>query len=787
MAPEVSKIVRRITFVLVALATIATEIAADEQRPLLRSIGIGSIGIAIAFVLNWLVPFPEDPKRKPPLWLTVLVLLAAGAPFLIEPFRRDWFNDGNPLELQMVYGLRNVALALVVFSGWLLCLRIAAITSLFLILFATASTNDTAMMVLLGLYTTCGALWLMLTYWTGLRSVFVPPEKEVNLEVQTQSNRWSWVGLGVLGLLLGLSLAVIVVGPQKTVYVLGEWLPTSGGTGDTDPFARSGIGDGPEEAAGDNAQAAGMVDTEKLIEDNRNALIDAVGDTYGPPHKPNKDQERMVAAGLADVIQFHGKLPENRRPSRDFDTGRKGPQAKKSPSESQNARGVFEVQGRTPIHVRLVVYEKYDVSKNRWLEGRRPTNRLLEEEGNDWMRLGHLREADWYSSVERHQLKVADLKSNIVPTPTTLTRFKIRRVDRADYYEWDFEGVLAIAGRGRTPSGVIVYTDSVTFDWQNLPESSLMTISPSKNPAHQLNHIPEEIRPQIEQIAQQWAGHLPQGPRQIEAIINQLRNGYEHNREISSPEDHPHPVLWFLNESRTGPDYLFASSATFLLRALGYQTRLCLGYYASPDSYDRKTGHTPVKANDLHFWTEVKSRDGHWLVVETTPGYEMLTPEIPLREKILNTLSQAGKWILEHSLAVIVLVLITMGIGFWRREIWDFILSQWWSWFPSRTWEKQVFRTLNLLEKRGRWTGHARPNQTTPPRWMRQLTPPPSESDSQDWNQLARMAEWACYAPQMASPWSIDEVHAVCRSVLSCCSLRYWRKIPPLSATGEWK
>ena len=45
-------------------------------------------------------------------------------------------------------------------------------------------------------------------------------------------------------------------------------MPTSGGTGDYDPFARYGVGDGPEETAGDNAQAAGMVETDKMIEDN---------------------------------------------------------------------------------------------------------------------------------------------------------------------------------------------------------------------------------------------------------------------------------------------------------------------------------------------------------------------------------------------------------------------------------------------------------------------------------------------------------------------------------------
>src|SRR5690242_12689576 len=102
-----------------------------------------------------------------------------------------------------------------------------------------------------------------------------------------------------------------------------------------------------------------MVETDRMIEDNKNSLIDAVSDLYGPPHKPPKDQERMVAGGRVDVIQNHGELPDNRRPSRDFDTSRQGPKADKKPS-SRDARGLFEVQGRTPLHVRLVAYESYD-------------------------------------------------------------------------------------------------------------------------------------------------------------------------------------------------------------------------------------------------------------------------------------------------------------------------------------------------------------------------------------------------------------------------------------------
>ena len=223
-------------------------------------------------------------------------------------------------------------------------------------LFSAAMTNHPAVLVLLGVYAVFGSAWLVLLYWTGLRAAFVSSERAVAVEVEPGRMKLPWVGLCLLVLAVGGGVALAVLGPKRATAALGELVPTSGGTGDTDPFARSGIGAGPEETAGDNAKAAGMVETDKAIEDNKHSLIDSVSDMYGPPHKPPKDQEKMVAAGQLDVIQIDGKLPENRRPSRDFDTSRKGPKSDKTP-DSRLARGVFEIEGRTPLHIRLVAYD----------------------------------------------------------------------------------------------------------------------------------------------------------------------------------------------------------------------------------------------------------------------------------------------------------------------------------------------------------------------------------------------------------------------------------------------
>lgn len=777
MAPEFTKLVRRTTFVLLALAAVAVEVAACEGRAVLQSVGLAAVWVAAAALVAGFVRSPAEPRRKPPWWVLLPLVALAAAPFAAEPLRRDWTGDGHPLEIQMVGGLRNLGLALAACGGWVLCQRLACVVSLFLMLFAATMTNHPAVMVVLGLYVAAGGVWLTLAYWAGLKSVFVAADKVVAVEVRAGRERLPWLGLSLLALALGGSAALLVVGPKRAALSLGEWLPTSGGSGDVDPYARHGLGDGPEETAGDNAQSAGMVETDKRIEDNKNSLIDAISDTYGPPHKPPKDQERMAAAGLADLIKFHGKLPDNRRPSRDFDTARKGPKADKRKLSSRAARGLFEVEGRTPLHVRVVAYDRYDASESRWREARRPSRGLIdpEAEGGEWMKPGLFREAEWYLSDERHRLKTADMDSNLVPTPALTARFRIKKVNTPDLYECDYEGVVALAGRTRTPPGVVVTTDCRTLDPRRLPETAFQT-TPPLPPS--LMEVPDALRTELSRLATEWAGGEPRGWSQIAVLLAKLRDDYALDRDAVAPEGHAAPVLWFLTESRRGPDYLFATAAALLLRSLGYPARVCLGHYVSPDAYDEESGHTPVTAADLHFWVELPLRDGHWMVVEPTPGYDVLAPRLPLLDRLLAALAALAAWAWRHAVELALLLAALAAGWFWRRELIDAAAVRTWSWFPGRTWREQVRGAVAVLERRGRWSGKARGGRQTVLSWLGAV-----QADDADLARLVRMAEWAAYAPD-APPWPDTEILAVCRRVLAAWTLKRWRHPHLTPATG---
>ena len=782
MVPEQTRLVYRTTFGLLLLAALAVEVAAHDGREVWHSLALAGAWIAVAAIVARLLPVPADPRRLPPSWVLGLLVVLALAPFVTEPLRREWTGDGYPLELQMVCALRNIGLGLAACAGWLFCLRLACVVSLFLMLFAAAMTNHPAVLVILGLYTACGSVWLLLVYWSGLQAVLVHSNRMVSLEVLPERQRLPWLGLSLLGLCLVAALALVIVGPKRTALALGEWLPTSGGTGQTDLFARYGIGDGPEETAGEDARAAGMVETDRMIEDNNNSLIDAISDMYGPPKKPPQDRERMVAAGRAEMIEFHGKLPDNRRPSRDFDTSRKGPKNPRK-ARSRSARAVFEVQGRTPLHIRTVAYETYDPSDHRWREARKPVNRFLEAQKGYWMKRSNFLDVDWYLCDEKHRLKVADLKSNLVPTPSLLTRFRINKVDSPDYYEWDYEGVLVLSGRKRTPPGVVVSTECRTLEPRRLPATAFgmaMTAGGIATPL--LREVPGSLHSAIAALAQEWAGSYPQGWPQIQAILDRLRNDYTLDEQAVAPDDHPIPVLWFLQESQRGPDYLFSTAAALLLRSLGYPARVCLGYYADPQAYDPETAHTPVRVTDLHFWPEVLLRDGHWLVIEPTPGYEVLGPNLPLAELIQNALMGLAGWAWRNAILLIVSLGVLLGMGWYRQELFDALAVQWWRWFPGPTWRDQVRRAAVVLERRARWAGKARPGSQTLPTWLTtgSLQRKPDES----LGQFSRMAEWAAYAPNLSPPWSEREVLPICRRVLADWKIHRWRAMPSKPSLG---
>jgi hypothetical protein len=770
MAPELPRLVRQFTFALLMLAGAATEVAAVDARSIVTSVGMAAIWIGLAAVAGWFVPAPSDGHRSPPLFVFFTLLALAVAPFVIEPLRRRLTGEGYPLELQMVFALRNLGLGLAAFAAWVLCLRLACIVSLFLMLFAVTMTDHPAGMVFLGLYSAVGSAWLMLVYWTGLRRFFVASDAAVALETQPGRERLPWLAMFVAVGLIGGVLALIAIGPKRTARVLAEWLPTSGGTAGYDPFARGGVNDGDDEVKGDNARSTGMTQTDTFLDSPLPSLYDVFNDLYGEPFKP-KEWERAIGLDAQTKVSENKKPPsDNLRPNREFPTTRKSPRQPRDSSD-RAARAIFEVQGRTPLHVRVTAFDAFDGLA--WQEAPLSGNTALLDKEPDscWMRVRERTPPAVFADMESHQLKITSPLGTLVPSPPHLSRFRVGKVNRADFFGWGQDRILRMAQR-KTPTGIVVETECRIADPRLLAATSFPV--GFVNERLRYAKLPPRINPEVAALAHRWSDDHPKGWPQITAVVQHLRSEYALDPMTRVPDDCVDPLGRFLLRSCRGPDYQFATAAAVLLRVLGHPTRLVSGFYVSPANYDPVTRHTPVVQEDLHFWTEVMLPSGDWLVIEPTPGYEVLQPSPSWADWMLAGLASAGAWLLHHFVVV-----GSSGLGlallWWKRlQLFDGLAAAVLRLFPGRSWQGRVRRVLWLLEFRGRWAGRPRPASQTRPSWLRAALPAALQQES-DVNLLTAMAEWSAYAHDLRPPWTSSKVQSVCRRTLDQWTLRRWR------------
>ncbi len=141
--------------------------------------------------------------------------------------------------------------------------------------------------------------------------------------------------------------------------MLGEWLPTSGGTGGYDPFARGGVNDGDDEVKGDNARSTGMVETDSVLDSPLPSLYDMFNDMYGEPFKPREAERAIALTGQTKVNESKKRPADNLRPNREFPTTRRSPRRPRDASH-RAARAILEIHGRTPLHIRVTAFDTFD-------------------------------------------------------------------------------------------------------------------------------------------------------------------------------------------------------------------------------------------------------------------------------------------------------------------------------------------------------------------------------------------------------------------------------------------
>ncbi|MDB5309292.1 MAG: transglutaminase-like enzyme predicted cysteine protease, partial [Gemmataceae bacterium] len=589
--------------------------------------------------------------------------------------------------------------------------------------------------------------------------------------------RVPWAPAGVAAVLAGLVAGGFALGPMTAFAALWELVPTSGGTGEYDPRARGGVNDGDEETAGNNPAATGMVDTDQLLESPLPSLYDAISDTYGKPHKP-REQERAQALSAVAKEQ-HGKTADSLRPSRTFPTSRQAPPNPRTPL-SRAARGLFEIEGPTPLHIRAAVFDAFD--GRIWVEAPPACPTPARREGKtNWMACPAPAAPDVFADEPvRHGVKVAKLgrgdkagadgasatlDGTLIPAAPHLVRFKLGMIDQETFFSCGADGILRMALR-KLPGGVALETESRVQDPRKLAAHPYFVGMAEDAP-------PTPQGDRIAALAREWAGHLPRGWDQIQAVVDRLRTGYELGAG-GAPPDHPDAAAFFLFEGRRGPDYLFATSTAVLLRHLGYRTRLVAGFYAAPEMYDPETKHTPVGKEHVHVWPEVLVGGDTWVVVEPTPGYAVLTPPKPWFERAVAGLVAAGRWAADRPVLSGLVGLTVLAVVWWRRVWVDGLAVLSWRLRAGREWRNWVRGAAQLVERRARWAGRARPEGETPARYFSNGVVPADAPDRDALVRLAELTGWAAYAPDGLAPAEEKDVWAACdRAVRSWTYRRF--------------
>lgn len=755
---------------LVMLAHIATEIVVGEEAADRWPIVVKALVVLLgsAWGLSWMLR-----RQVQVSGLTmVLSILAMAGPLLLEPLWRIGTSAGHPLEVQLLIGFRNLSLVLLFWSESRRVERLTVLSSLFALLFCVTTSPDISLVLVSAVYLPVGVCWLCTVYWSALKTERVVGDQA--------SAPWMLLS-GLAGLLLVSVFLVSLPSEIRTRMVEGI-MPSSGGTGRADEFARSGVGDGDALVPGtERAMSFAPIEDAPFIEGQEPSLYDVFQDSYGKP-KPPKTTDRAISLPPELFTANHHRMAEARKSGKSFSMERQpGKRKGHRHVRDTDSSAILHLVGRVPVHLRVETYDLFDGYE--WFpeeqkEGRKRELSVVQLGEKPWIRWAMPTTLKSLAPLEPHALRVMNVDTNRILAPVNLAGVHIDLCDRTDLFRWAQPDVLAM-DRKKLPGMTVIHVQSRPVDewklrrdenamfgglpvWLQIPEGPGM----------------EEIR----RLAQEWTVGIENRWQKVEAIRDRLRQEYLHDEEVTVPDDCENPVLWFLTESRRGPDYLFAGSAVLLCRSLGISSRAVSGFYAHPAHYDPLARQTSVYPEETHWWAEVNLGGMYWVTLETTPGYETLAPRRELLTWLWLGISESARWLLRHWLGTLVVCFLAGWAWLARRRIQARLLT--WGWRFRHEWCRTLGKknqtaeevgpllldSLRVLDRKLNLAGSPRPQAMSFSRYFRSH-PWPAEQAGLSEAELRNLSRWCDWATYSARPFPLKEaspedVRRLCRSLI---------------------
>ncbi len=681
----------------------------------------------------------------------ILFLVSFGAlPFLTDIVLRRLVPHGNPLEIQVTMVIRNMMFGLVVVPGNTTG-RLATFISLFLAIFSALVSTSTTTNVLFAVYALLGLWWLMGDYWQRISSHF-PDESTTEIPYSAR--------VGAIGLVfLCLAGGAFAFQSSAVTSAIAGIMPSSGGTGGSDPFARGGVGDGEQMVgATEDANSFGPIESELFLESQQPTLYDMFIENYFDEVKKRKSRSRAIPLSSKEKQkQNHNRFAQNKKSSREFSAIRRESAQRKRDKKIKDtdSKALVYVAGRTPLHLGLAVFDQWD-GQNLSLGDNSPEPRLdidLDIEQRKWAIWDRSAFSECFSQPERHLLKVINLNSPTLPAPPTLTAVHIDKLHEAKFFKWE-GGLLRVRG-DRVPSLTVLHVRSRPLHKQKLHELALRrTASESKESS---DADDPRIADSLHALASSWTEGAATDWDCVESVCRQLRT-FDHDPGAVVPEDAPDAVEHFLLESHRGPDFLFATSAAVLLRSLGFESRVVSGLYADPTNYDRTARATAVFDRDVHFWTEVQTQQGHWVPAEPTPGYQVLYARQTFLQKVANTISNAVGQIADHPVTSALVTAIVIATVACRGWIYSLVAVLWWKLRLNTAPRQQVLHSVRLLQRLSGRKISARQAGQTLDQWLGSL----SSLESTAVREFRNLVSWACYGSAEQPATESARVRQIC-------------------------
>lgn len=666
-----------------------------------------------------------------------------------------------PWELAILAALRNVVVGLVAVPGRAESRRLATLVSLAQMFAVAMLTDNTNVSIVVAAYAASGGMWLALAHWSSLQWS----------SGHAKAERPPLAALCCLIVLIGGAATLGAFGPQRVVYTLGEWFPSSGGSLGEHPNARAGVNNGLDSAGnGENADSTGFDGGETFRESDLPSLYDVMTEIYGMP-KPPDQIERAIALS-PDKIKFKEgmKKTHSHKAGRNFSMLRHSP-PRRSRLRSIEADALLYVKGRTPLHLRTAVYDRFDGVC--WHEAAAvPTRSAIRHESStNWMCVQAGLVGEQHAETAEHEIKIGLFDSDCMPMPLHLDRFRVGLVNEASFFNRSTEGLLSMVRRG--PSATNIETVSSVVRPECLESAAFMGTSLPKENGTDLIHVPQEVAA----LANEWAEACPRGWQQIKTVLDRLGRHCELDPSVATEDISQDPTACFLGTLRRGPAYHFASASAVMLHLLDYRVRLVSGFYVSPDQFDRRTQHTPVQKDDVHFWLEVQLADGTWLTLEPTPGYDTLKPTPPLWTRLLSGARSLFVGVLQAWRGILAALCLMAVLVVSRRRLADLVFTSIWRFRGARSWQAMSLRTLWLLDQRSRLAGTPRPAAVTPNRWYEGMASAAADGHRDSVRKLLNAATRAAFAPMDTNPcMASEDIEQECRRAVEHWTVRRLRQ-----------